>query len=77
MTGCLNSDDMLKPHWELMAKGFNVDQWYAARGSSVERTGGIEAPWHAKLRLGQMYFRFADSTRSDAVKLGGGWWLEY
>lgn len=77
MAGCLNSEEMLKPHWELVAKGFDVDQWYAARGTTVERNGGMEAPWRTKLRLGQLYFRFADSTKPDAVKLGGGWWLEY
>ena len=77
MAGCLNSDDMRQPHWELIAKGFNVDQWYAARGTTVERTGGIEAPWRIKLRLGQFYFRFADSTKPDIAKMSGGWWLEY
>ncbi len=76
MTGCLNSTDMLKPHWELIAKGFDVDQWYAARGTTVERTGGIEAPWRTKLRLGQKYFRFADSSKSDVDRLSGGWWLD-
>jgi hypothetical protein len=77
MAGCLNSDDMLKPHWELITKGFNVDHWYAGRGTAVERTGGMEAPWRNKLRLGHRYFRFADSTRTDDERLSGGWWLEY
>jgi hypothetical protein len=27
--------------------------------------------------VGQLYFRFCDSTRADDDKLSGGWWLEY
>jgi hypothetical protein len=75
----LNEDAFAKPHWILMAKGFDLDDWFgrSAGGACVERNGGMENPWRSHLRPGQRYYRFADLRRPDATKFGGGWWMDF
>lgn len=42
-----------------------------------EQNGGIAAPRRVHLKLGQRYYRFANSTLPHDVQVGGGWWVEY
>ena len=68
-----------KPHWLLLAKGFNWDQlntYFSARGGMVERNGGIENPNRTSLYTGTYYYRFVDLTAKPDNQQGGSWWLD-
>ena len=80
MAVALNAAAFEKPHWLLLAKGFNwsqLDTYFSARGGMVERNGGIENPNRTSLYVGTCYFRFADMTATDSNKMGGNWWLDF
>jgi hypothetical protein len=69
----LNDFAFTQTRWENVAKGYdpNVSGW-------PEYNGGIEMPKRVHLKLGQRYYRFANSkTPREQAQLGGGWWIEY
>ena len=73
MTDALNDFAFTQPKWENAAKGYdqNTTGW-------PEYNGGIEMPKRVHLRLGQRYFRFANSKAPrEQSQLGGGWWIEF
>ncbi|WBV44893.1 hypothetical protein [Pseudoroseomonas cervicalis] len=80
MTQALNEEAFSQPHWLLLAKGFNLQDWYGRpqHGTAVERNGGIENPNRTRLHTRRtLYYRFADSRYGEDGQQGGGWWLEY
>ena len=80
MTAPLNAASFQKPHWVLVAKGYNWSQlgtYYSARGGMVERNGGIENPNRTSLYVGTNYYRFCDLAAPERSRQGGGWWLDF
>src|SRR5258706_9649631 len=71
--------------WLLMARGFALDRgkgkYVTSAGSNcVARNGGIANPQKVHLRVGQIYFRWADAIRERADRqkaVYGGWWVDY
>jgi hypothetical protein len=73
MMHALNDLAFTQPRWENAAKGYDRDL-----SGWPEYNGGIEFPRRVHLRMGQWYYRFANSkTPREQVQLGGGWWIEY
>ena len=76
----INAAAFDKPHWILLAKGFNWSQleiYFAARGGMVERNGGIERPNRTSLYVGTRYFRFVDLQAKEENQQGGSWWVDF
>ena len=75
----VNAGAFDKPHWLLVAKGFNwkeLNIYFSARGGMVERNGGIESPNRTSLYVGTYYYRFVDLKAGPDNQQGGGWWLD-
>ena len=75
----VNAEAFDKPHWLLVAKGFNWQElniYFSARGGMVERNGGIESPNRTSLYVGTYYYRFVDLKAGPDNQQGGGWWLD-
>jgi hypothetical protein len=75
----VNAEAFEKPHWRLVAEGFNwqeLDIYFSARGGMVERNGGIESPNRTSLYVGTYYYRFVDLKAGPDGQQGGGWWLD-
>ena len=74
----VNAEAFEKPHWRLVAEGFNwqeLDIYFSARGGMVERNGGIESPT-VQVDVGTYYYRFVDLKAGADNQQGGGWWLD-
>jgi hypothetical protein len=80
MASPVNAAAFEKPHWVLLAKGYNwsqLDAYFSARGGMVERNGGIENPNRTRLYIGTHYYRFVDLQAGPSGQQGGSWWLDF
>ena len=80
MSEALNEAAFGKPHWVLIAKGYNwgeLNTYFSARGGMVERNGGIENPNRTRLFTGVYYYRFVDLQAPPENQQGGGWWMDF
>ena len=80
MASPINAAAFDKPHWVLLAKGFNwsqLDTYFSARGGMVERNGGIESPNRTSLYVGNYYYRFVDIQAGADSQQGGSWWIDF
>lgn len=64
-----------EPHWRVIAQGFQTESWF--NDGQAVGTGGIRNPQPTHLPVGNYYYRFASSSSSREVQLGGGWWLDF
>ena len=80
MTAPVNAAAFEKPHWALIAKGWNwpqLDTYFSARGGMIERNGGIDRPNRCSLDVGSCYYRFVDLKAGPDRQQGGGWWVDF
>jgi hypothetical protein len=71
----LNAKYFDQPHWLVIARGFQTEDWF--NDDQAVGTGGILNPSPIHLRTGNYYYRFASSTSSRDSQLGGGWWIDF
>jgi hypothetical protein len=75
MRDALNNHCFSQPHWIVIARGHKPEDWFGV-GESIGN-GGITNPQPEHLKVGQFYYRFANSQSPRHAQLGGGWWLDY
>lgn len=64
-----------QPHWKVIARGFDTEEWF--NNNTAVGTGGILMPRESRLREGNFYYRFASSDSSNSAQRGGGWWVDF
>lgn len=75
MTPALNEHCFSKPHWRVIASGFDAETWFESEQGTG--TGGIFNPRAVHLPVGHYYYRFVSRTSKPEFQSGGGWWLDY
>jgi hypothetical protein len=71
----INARFFQQPHWLILARGMNVEDWL--EHDVLHGTGGISFPTPVHLSVGNRYYRFASSATSKDVQVGGSWWIEF
>lgn len=71
----LNAVCFTQPHWRVQAQGLDPHSYFEQ--GEGKGTGGIARPEPVMLNIDHYYYRFSDSTKGEAVALGGAWWISF